>query len=104
VEANTDITALKEVEQVLLQANEHLQHFLFAVTHDLQEPLRMMTTYSQLLARRHAGKLDAEADEFLGRIREGSEHMQRLIGDLLGYSRAVHGQEMPNSTSPSRRS
>ena len=95
VEANTDITALKEAEQVLLRANEDLQHFAFAASHDLQEPLRMIRTFSELLSRRYTGRLDVEGDEFIGRIREGAERMDRLIRDLLAWSQAAHGQEPP---------
>ena len=95
VEANTDITALKQAEQVLLRANEDLQHFAFAASHDLQEPLRMIRTFSDLLARRHKGKLEVEADEFIGRIREGAERMDRLICDLLAWLRVADGQEPP---------
>jgi PAS domain S-box-containing protein len=72
----------------LLKANEELGHFGYAVSHDLQEPLRTMTTYSQLLARRYKDVLDENAQGFIENIIDGSRRMQVLIGDLLSLSQA----------------
>jgi len=77
-----DITESKEQ---LLRINEELKHISYATSHDLQEPLRMVISYAQLLERNYKGKLDAQADQFIGYAVEGALRMERLLKDLREY-------------------
>jgi PAS domain S-box-containing protein len=88
-----DVTERMEAEQALRNSNQELQNFAYVASHDLQEPLRMVTSYLMLLQRRYSGQLDSEADEFIDFAVDGARRMQRLITDLLTYARVTtHGK------------
>jgi PAS domain S-box-containing protein len=94
VKITRDLTARKQAEdqirryaEDLKRSNKELEHFAYVASHDLQEPLRTISSFSQLLARRYQGKLDTDADEFIAYIVEGATRMQTLINDLLAFSR-----------------
>jgi PAS domain S-box-containing protein len=89
-----DITGRKQAEEDLRRqtrelkaANADLAQFAYAASHDLQEPLRTVSIFSKLLAKKYKGRLDAEADEFLEYLESAAQHMSALLGDLLTYTR-----------------
>jgi PAS domain S-box-containing protein len=98
-EVNNDITPLKQTEELLSRANgalrrsnEELEQFAYAISHDLQAPLRAVTGYADLLAKRYRDRLDTDGREFLGFLRSAAEHMGQLIRDLLAYSQVASAE------------
>ena len=103
-----DITERKQVEDSLHESEERfralatdlersnrdLEQFAYVASHDLQEPLRMVASYTELLSQRYLGRLDDDADEFIGFALDGARRMQRMLDDLLEYSRVgTRGQQ-----------
>jgi two-component system CheB/CheR fusion protein len=80
-----DVTDRKEAEAALQTTNAELQHFAYALTHDLQEPIRMVVNFTQLLARECEGKMGGEADQFIAYSVEGALRIEALLKALLAY-------------------
>ena len=92
--SSTEIHEQKEKEDELRRANDDLQQFAYSASHDLQEPIRNVAVYSELVAKRYHNVLDADGRQFLGFLQEGARRLATLINDLLAYTRAGMAEVM----------
>jgi light-regulated signal transduction histidine kinase (bacteriophytochrome) len=97
-----DISDRKETEHALVKqaellsrSNADLREFAYIASHDLQEPLRNVATFTQLLERRYKGQLDSDAETFIKYIVDSANRMTQLIRDLLAYSQVIHSANAP---------
>ncbi len=91
----TEVTAHVVARQDLERANRELEEFAYVASHDLQEPLRMVNVYTQLLMRRHVGE-HPQARQYAAIVHQGVNRMEALIHDLLTFSRTIHTEETPS--------
>jgi light-regulated signal transduction histidine kinase (bacteriophytochrome) len=100
----TDITERKRAEEALLaqaqelaRSNADLQQFAFATSHDLQEPLRMIMGYAQLIDLKYRDKLDEQANQYIDYMVEGTRRLEALIQDMLAFSRVANVESVPRT-------
>jgi PAS domain S-box-containing protein len=86
--SSTEIQEQKEKEEALRRANDDLQQFAYSASHDLQEPIRNVAVYSEIVATRYRAVVDEEGQMFLGFLKEGGRRLSMLVSDLLAYTRA----------------
>lgn len=94
-----DVTEKRQSEENLRRSNLDLQQFAFAASHDLQEPLRTITSFLELFRRQNEGKLGPEADEHIRLITGAADHMRQLVLDLLGFSQVARADINPTKVS-----
>ncbi len=93
----SDETARKQLQDSLTESNTALEQFAYAASHDLQEPLRTINAYAQLLKTKYSGQFDAEASKFLDFIVSAATRMSTLVQDLLAYARLTTERDRPTS-------
>lgn len=93
----SDETARKRLQDSLTESNAALEQFAYVASHDLQEPLRTMSSFAELLARQYTGKLDPDADRYIAYIISAAQRMSSMVKDLLDYARAKTEEERPTS-------
>jgi PAS domain S-box-containing protein len=99
IERRNSLEAIRKVNEDLRRSNRDLEQFAYVASHDLQEPLRMVTSYMDLLETRYKGRLDKDADQFIGFAVDGAHRMRQLISDLLTYSRITSQGKEPRLVS-----
>ncbi|HEU5021350.1 MAG TPA: PAS domain S-box protein, partial [Bryobacteraceae bacterium] len=95
--ASTDIHQNKVMQLELARANQDLEQFAYSASHDLQEPLRNVKIFSELLSRRHASRLDGEAHDFLRNVTDSASRMEGLVRDLLAYTQTSTAGQAPDT-------
>jgi PAS domain S-box-containing protein len=98
-EQKDDEDELRRANILLKRSNEDLQHFAFAISHDLQEPLRMVSKFTEILARRLEDKLTPDLADYVDYIKDNAGRMRQMISDLLTYSRITHEDDAPGRQS-----
>jgi PAS domain S-box-containing protein len=88
-------TALRQANDSLTRANADLEHFAYSASHDLQEPLRMVSTYSEMLRRKFGNQLGPTGDEYIGYLVEGAKRMEQLLHDLRAYTHSALAADGP---------
>jgi light-regulated signal transduction histidine kinase (bacteriophytochrome) len=94
----TDIDEQKRVQDELRRINQDLEQFAYSASHDLQEPVRSVKVFSELLAKRYGDELDDEALKFMGFVNSGATRMETLVRDLLAYTRVTSSDQPVKTT------